>query len=189
MKKNVNKKQKTKKNNKDLVKSNLFNNKRNIILIGISILIVALLLFLFLFNFNKTIECTKTIGDKSVLVENKSTIIKLSGNKIKNVNLNKTLTFGAEYISYIDIVKEALEKEYENLNLDSDVSRKDDKLIINIKSNKKYLLDNIDVLLENDVININVISNNDSYESTQFSKETNSNEIIRYFNKKGYICK
>lgn len=188
MKKNVNKKQKTKKNNKDLVKSNLFNNKRNIILIGISILIVALLLFLFLFNFNKTIECTKTIGEKSILVENKSTIIKLSGNKIKNVNLNKTLTFGAEYISYIDIVKEALEKEYENLNIDSDITRRDSKLIISLKSSEKKLLDSVDVSLENNTININVISSDD-FNDTQISKETDLDDIKKYFGQKGYTCK
>lgn len=188
MKKTINKKVKIKKSNKELVKSTWFNNKKNIILVVLFILIIVLLLFLFLFNFNDTIKCTKTIGDESVLIENKSTTIKLSRNKIKEVNLNKTLEFSSEYISYIDIVKETLEKEYENLNLDSHVLREDNKLVINIKSNKKYLLDNIDVSLSDETVNINIMSDY-SFENIDFSQRNLSKQIKSLFNENEYICK
>lgn len=183
MKKTINKK-----GNKKLVKSNWINNKKKKTLIGISILIVVLLFFLFLLNFNNTIVCTKTVGNKSVLIENKSTIIKLRGNKIKEVNLNKTLKFSVEYASYIDIVKETLEKEYENLNLDSHVLREDNKLVINIKSNKKYLLDNIDVSLSDETVNINIMSDY-SFENIDFSQRNLSKQIKSLFNENEYICK
>lgn len=200
MKNNVkskNKKEKNKKSNVKVSKSKTSNKKKNnVFLIGIiGVVIMVLLLFLLFFlNFNKTIDCTKTVGDENTLIQEKKVAISFKGKKIKEVNLIKSLNFNEDYLAYIDIVKESLEKEYKALNLHSSISKNDNNLTVNIKyhERKVYLLDNIEVSLDDGSVNINIISdnyNNGEYESIDLSKKSNPKQIIKYFKQNGYICK
>ena len=181
------KKSKNKQKRKKEVKKKEFSNKKTIILISI-VFVITLIILLFTLNSSKLIDCTKTTIHENILVETKKVSIKVKGNRIKSVKLSKIMQFEEVYKPYIDIVKDALEKEYKKYNLISTISRNDNMLIIDIESDEKYLLDNIDVSLSNESVSINIMPIYDLQSINLVDKEL-FGQIIEFINKNEYICK
>ncbi len=178
-------------------KNNVKKRKKGIMRIILPILILIILvviILLVIFSGNKKIECTKETNNNGIIINNEITI-KMKGNNLKNIIVNKNLTMDKKNseIDYLSAIKTALEDTYKKLGVTYSIEEKNDELIISLIYNKKqeYILDNIFIDLENDGLSINVISEDreGNYAKIDLSKEYEYKNVIKILEKSDYKCK
>lgn len=191
-------KKKTNRSKKTSKKNNVKKTNKNImIIVGVVIITIIIVLAILLLTKDNTISCKKINPYDKGVKQSNNINISFSRNDIKKISTNKSIEVIDEYkkdsSSYLKVIEESLKSAY----MDKDVSYNSiiekDKLKVNINYNnkKKYILDDIDILLENGDVSINVISvdSNNNRVVIDLSKENTKKDIINLLKTKKYVCK
>lgn len=194
MKKNSNKVKNTKKNIKNKKSDKKINKKMIIISLIVLLLIVFAVTMIFLFNKDNVIICSKNVDENGILMKSDITF-NTKDNQIKNIIVKKTLSITSDdgKMDYLGAIKDVLKENFESKKIEYKIEEQEDKLIINLKYDKKeeYILDNLFISIENSGININVMSEDreNNYATIDLSKEYNDKDIIKILEKADYFCK
>ena len=194
MKKNSNKVKNTKKNIKNKKSDKKINKKMIIISLIVLLLIVFAVTMIFLFNKDNEIICSKNVDENGILMKSDITF-NTKDNQIKNIIVKKTLSITSDdgKMDYLGDIKDVLKENFESKKIEYKIEEQEDKLIINLKYDKKeeYILDNLFISIENSGININVMSEDreNNYATIDLSKEYNDKDIIKILEKADYFCK
>lgn len=194
MKKKSNKAKNTKKNIKNKKSDKKINKKMIIISLIVLLVIIFVVTIIFLFNKNNVITCTKKINENGISMKSDITF-NTKDNQIKNIIVKKTLSITSDdgNMDYLSAIKDVLKENFESQKIEYKIEEQEDKLIINLKYDKKeeYILDNLFISIENSGININVMSEDreNNYATIDLSKEYNDKDIIKILEKADYSCK
>lgn len=194
MKKNSNKAKNIKKNIKNKKSDKKINKKMIIISLIVLLLIVFAVTMIFLFNKDNVITCSKNVDENGILMKSDITF-NTKDNQIKNIIVKKTLSITSDdgKMDYLGAIKDVLKENFESKKIEYKIEEQEDKLIINLKYDKKeeYILDNLFISIENSGININVMSEDreNNYATIDLSKEYNDKDIIKILEKADYFCK
>ena len=171
------------------------NNKnvKNIVFVPIIIAIVILMILSMKIFDTRTLTCTKNSRDGMVISENK-VILKLNNDDIKNIKVTKNFTVESKGdVDYISSVKTALDSIYKDLDVKYKVTKRNNSSFLEVTYDKKkeYIIDNVSVVMENDGISINLISedNGNNYAKIDLSKKHTMDDLKTIFKKAKYTCK
>lgn len=194
MKKNSNKAKNTKKNIKNKKSDKKINKKMIIISLIVLLLIVFAVTMILLHNKDNEITCNKKVDENGILMKSDITF-NTKDNQIKNIIVKKTLSITSDdgKMDYLSAIKDVLKENFESQKIEYKIEEQEDKLIINLKYDKKeeYILDNLFISIENSGININVMSEDreNNYATIDLSKNYNDKDIIKILEKADYSCK
>ena len=169
------------------------NNKQNKILITIISVFLILLIILLVIIFNsKNLTCTKTSKD-GIVTSSDKVVFKLKGEKINNIKVTKKfLVDSKDNIDYISSVKTALNSIYKDLGVKYKIEEEKNSVILEVTydKNKEYIIDNVFLVMEQDGISINLISedNENSYGKINLSKKYTTDDLKTIFKKAKYTC-
>ena len=187
-KKSVPKKRKVT-NKKRSNKKNTFN-KTLIPIIIVCIVLVIILCILLLKT--KKVECAKT-NNRDGIKETINVLFELKNDKIVNLTNKKELVFNKENINYVSAVKNALEENYKNKDINYNISSSKNKINIDFSynKNKKYILDDMSLSSSDDGISINIVSEDKMQEYATFNLGKNYSEknIKAIMKKANFTCK
>lgn len=169
------------------------NNKKYFLPIILTIIIIVIMIYLFSTLEQPFVSCSNVYTyDGDVKVEEDITA-KFNSNKIKSLDVVKTIIVPDEYANeeYIRSLRYSLEKSLSYLN-DVKYTSLDDRLIVTIKArgNETVILRNIE-FINSDSLQIKVNSNTKSSEVITVSVSDNytEGEFMTRFKNNGYICK
>lgn len=194
MKKKSNKAKNTKKNIKNKKSDKKINKKMIIISLIVLLLIVFAVTMILLHNKDNEITCNKKVDENGILMKSDITF-NTKDNQIKNIIVKKTLSITSDdgKMDYLSAIKDVLKENFESQKIEYKIEEQEDKLIINLKYDKKeeYILDNLFISIENSGININVMSEDreNNYATIDLSKNYNDKDIIKILEKADYSCK
>lgn len=183
------------KGKKKTVKNKPNDNKKSLIIIGMTLLVIIIIITLIMMiNGTKTITCVSEGKEKSGVKQDGKIVVSLKKEHVEKVMVTKKITIkeNSDEINYFDAVKLALEDAYNKLGIKYKMRKEDNTLIVDLTYNKKqkYIIDNVEALIENGGIIINIVSNDEenNYSSIDLSKKYNNKEIMEIFEKNHYKC-
>lgn len=181
--KSKNIKKRKKKNSKKIIKI--------VLPIAIILIILLILILSFVFHKNKKIECSKKVGNDNFSMKSKIEI-DLKYNKIKKINVKKEIKISNNEIDYLSVLKQSLQETYSDLGVIYDIKKQGDELLVNITYNKdkEYVLDNLDIDLQESGMSIDIISEDGEGNNAKvdLSKEYKDEKIIKILQKADYKC-
>ncbi len=184
----INKKKKEKKKDN---KKRYKDNKKIIIGVVIAVIILLVVLLLVIFIGTKKIECSKKVGNDNFSMKSKIEI-DLKYNKIKKINVKKEIKISDNEVDYLSVLKQSLQETYSDLDVIYDIKKQGDELLVNITYNKakEYVLDNLDIDLQESGMSIDIISEDGEGNNAKIdlSKEYKDEKIIKILQKADYKC-
>lgn len=157
-------------------------------------IVIIILIFIIILCFtNKKLTCSKTITNNDTVLDT-NVVFALKHSKIDRIKINKVITINKTGdVDYVSAVKNILEETYNDLDITYKIEQRNNKLIIDLTydKDKEYILDNINLSLEDNGINVEIISEDheNSYSSVDLSKKYTIENIKKEFSNNGYKCK
>lgn len=176
------------------VKKQVNKKNRVIIIIILLMLIMVSIVVIFLLNRDKEITCVKEGKTNSGIKQDSEIVVNLSKDKIKQIMVKKKVTVSesSEDIDYLGAVKSTLSDAYKKIGIKHKIKTRGNTIIVDLLYNKRknYILDNVDILIDNGSIVVNVVSNDreNNYSSINLAKSYDNRKISEIFEKNGYKC-
>lgn len=174
-------------------KKNNIRKKKAILYAVIGLVLLAVIVFIIISSFNKKLVCTKSVS-KDGVTEKNVIIFKLKGNKIKNINVQRTFIINkdSKYYGYLSVIKSSLSTAYKNANTNYKLKSSKNKVLFELTYNKEksYILNGTIVSLSDGVVSITTVSQdlNNAYFTVDLGKNYTLNDIKKIALKQNYRC-
>lgn len=172
------------------------NNYRLYIIIFASILTIILIAGALLFNNKNTkIICKNQTENINNVKQNNVVTINFAREKISSISETREIMLNNKISDFdgIEVIKDILENEYKKLKIHYEIKKEGNNLIVisNYDKSQKYILDNVMISMENDVIGMNVIQDDpqNNHLIIDLSKNYSKTEITKFFEDNNYSCK
>ncbi len=193
----MNKKTKSKTQNKkitDKKKIKEKNKKPLMYVIGALVLLIIIVIIVLMSFPRKTkILCEYSGSNKNGITQNSFVSFVMKKDSLSEVKEIKEFVLDDDKKNtYLSILEATLDEVYKNTDYNYSVTKEENKIIVSIeyKSKDKFVFDNVDIMLENEGISVNVISedNTSNREVIKLSEKNDVKNIKKLFKNHNYVC-